>query len=256
MLEARRLLKRFSGITVINDVSFVVHPGEVTGYLGANGSGKSTTTRILAGLLEPTTGAVFFEGRDIASIPIEFRRRLGYIPEEPALYPFLSGREYLELVGRLRDLPAALMDRKISRLLDLFGLEGAAEQMVGSYSKGMKQKVQIIGALLHDPDVVICDEPDSGLDANAMLVMRHLLRALAARGKAILYTSHVLDAVEKVCARVMVLHHGRVLADGSVIELRRLTASKSLEEAFGQLVRRDDPERTARDIAEVVTARA
>jgi ABC-2 type transport system ATP-binding protein len=256
MLEARRLVKRYFGHAVVDQVSFVVNRGEVVGYLGPNGSGKTTTTRMLTGLLEPTTGAVWFDGRDSSLDPIEFRRHLGYVPEEPHLYPFLSGREYLELVGRLRELPAASMAHKIAALLELLSLSDAAEQAVASYSKGMKQKLLIIAALLHDPDVLILDEPDSGLDVTSALIVRHLVAGLAARGKAILYTSHILDVVERICTRVIVLHEGRVVADDSVDQLRSRLASASLEEVFAQLVLRRDPERIARDIAEVVTTGA
>jgi ABC-2 type transport system ATP-binding protein len=256
MLEARRLVKRFHGHAVVDRVSLAVNRGEVVGYLGPNGSGKTTTTRLLTGLLEPTSGDVLFDGRETRFDPLEFRRRLGYVPEEPHLYPFLSGRDYLELVGRLRGLPAAAMERKIGALLQLFGLSDAAEQAIASYSKGMKQKVLVIAALLHDPDVLILDEPDSGLDVTAALVMRHLVGNLAARGKAILYTSHILDVVERLCTRVVVLHEGRVVADDSVTQLRALLASSSLEQVFAHLVLRNDPERVARDIADVVTVGA
>jgi ABC-2 type transport system ATP-binding protein len=256
MLEARRLVKRFHGHAVVDHVSFAVHPGEVVGYLGPNGSGKTTTTRMLTGLLEPTSGTVVFDGRETRLDPLEFRRRLGYVPEEPYLYPFLSGREYVELVGRLRELPPVSMDRKIGALLELFGLSDAAEQGIASYSKGMKQKILVIAALLHDPDLLILDEPDTGLDVTAALVMRHLIGNLAARGKAILYTSHILDVVERLCTRVIVLHEGRVVADDSVKQLRTLLASSSLEEVFAHLVLRRDPERIARDIADVVTVGA
>jgi ABC-2 type transport system ATP-binding protein len=256
MLEARRLVKRFHGHAVVDHVSFAVQPGEVVGYLGPNGSGKTTTTRMLTGLLEPTSGTVLFDGRETRLDPLEFRRRLGYVPEEPYLYPFLSGREYVELVGRLRELPPASMDRKIGALVELFGLSDAAEQGIASYSKGMKQKILVIAALLHDPDLLILDEPDTGLDVTAALVMRHLIGNLAARGKAILYTSHILDVVERLCTRVIVLHEGRIVADDSVKQLRTLLASSSLEEVFAHLVMRRDPERIAQDIADVVTAGA
>lgn len=254
MLEARHLAKRFFGVTVVDDVSFVVRPGEVVGYLGPNGSGKTTTARMLTGLLDTSSGHVLIDGRDIQDDLVSFRRRLGYVPEEPFLYPFLSGREYLELVGRLRELPAAVVDRKVPVLLELFGLARAAEQSIGSYSKGMKQKVLIIAALLHDPDILIFDEPDSGLDVTAQLVLRHLVRTLAERGKAVLYSSHVLEVVEKLCTRVIVLHRGRVVADDSVAHLRTLMTSQSLEEVFAQLVLREDPEQTAQEIADVVGA--
>lgn len=252
MFEARHLVKRFSGTTVVNDVSFLVRPGEIVGYLGPNGSGKSTTAKMLTGLVEPTAGQVLFNGVDIDADPIGFRRRLGYVPEEPSLYPFLSGREYLELVGRLRELKPAAMDRKIAALLALLGLDEAAEQSIASYSKGMKQKILIIGALLHNPDAIVFDEPESGLDVTSALVLRHLVTTLASRGKAVLYSSHILEVVEKLCTRVIVLDAGRVVADEAPERLRRLAATTSLEQVFAQLVLRKDPERTARDIADVV----
>jgi ABC-2 type transport system ATP-binding protein len=256
MLEAHHLVKRFFGITVVDDVSFTVRAGEVVGYLGPNGSGKTTTARMLTGLVDTSAGSVRVDGRDIADDLIAFRRRLGYVPEEPHLYSFQSGREYLELVGRLRELPPPQLDRKMSTLLELFGLADAANQSIASYSKGMKQKVLIIAALLHDPDVLIFDEPDSGLDVTTTLILRHLVPTLAERGKAVLYSSHVLELVEKLCDRVVVLHRGRVVADDSVTNLERLMTRSSLEEVFAQLVLRDNPAQTARDIAEVVVDHA
>jgi ABC-2 type transport system ATP-binding protein len=256
MLEARHLVKRFFGAAVVSDISFEVRAGEVVGYLGPNGSGKSTTAKMLVGLLEPSAGAVLVDGQDAAHDPIAFRRRLGYVPEEPNLYTFQSAIEYLELVGRLRELPPAILTRKIGPLLELFGLSHAASQDIGSYSKGMKQKVMIIAALLHDPDVLVLDEPDSGLDVTATLVLRRLVIALARRGKAVLYSSHILELVEKACDRVVVIHRGNVVANDTIEGLQRLMSRGSLEEVFSQLVLRVDPERTAADIADVVTAHA
>ena len=253
MLEVRHLSKRFHGVAAVNDVSFVVRPGEVMGYLGPNGSGKTTTVKMLTGLVEPSSGMVMFSGKDIADDLVAFRRRLGYVPEEPNLYPFLSGREYLELVSRLRELPSRVITRNIPNLLELFGIAQAADQNIASYSKGMKQKILIIAALLHNPDVLIFDEPDSGLDVTMTLVLRHLVQQLANEGKAVLYSSHVLEVVEKLCSKVMVLHRGRVVADAPIDELRNVVASHSLEDVFAQLVLRDDPVTTARDIATVVT---
>ncbi len=256
VLEARHLVKRFHGITAVADASFELHAGEVVGYLGPNGSGKSTTARMLTGLLEASSGSVYFSGSNISDDPITFRRRLGYVPEEPHLYTFQSAAEYLELVGRLRELPTAVYRKKAMALLELFGLSHAADQELGTFSKGMRQRVMIVAALLHDPDVLILDEPDSGLDVTATLVLRHLLGALARRGKAVLYSSHVLELVEKACERVVVIHRGRIVADDTVDALRVLMRSSSLEEVFAQLAIQMDPARTAADIAEVVTAHA
>jgi len=256
MLEARHLVKRFFGITAVNDVSFEIKAGEVVGYLGPNGSGKSTTSKMITGLLEVSSGAVLFENQDIRRDLVGFRQRLGYVPEEPILYNFQSGSEYLEFVGRLRELNPRLLRRKIKALLELFGLWHAANQDIGSYSKGMKQRLALIAALLHDPDLLILDEPDSGLDVTTTLVLRQLVVALARRGKAVLYSSHVLELVEKACDRVIVIHQGGIVADGTMEALQRLVSGGSLEEVFSQLVLRSDPERTAADIADVVAAHA
>ena len=250
-LCARKLSKRFSGIRVVNDVNLTVRPGEVVGYLGPNGSGKTTTARMLGGLLEPSGGVVEYAGVDIRADVIAFHRHVGYVPEEPYLYPFLSGREYLQLVGRLRELPERLLSDKIDGFLRLFSLSVAADQSIGSYSKGMRQKIVISAALLHDPAVVIFDEPETGLDVATTLMLRHLVRTLATRGKAILYSSHILEVVERVCDRVIVLHKGNVVADDSIARLRALSSSTSLEGVFSQLVIREDPESIARDLADL-----
>jgi len=250
-LRARKLCKRFSGIRVVNDVNLTVRPGQVVGYLGPNGSGKTTTARMLGGLLDPSGGNVEYAGADIRRDVIAFHRCLGYVPEEPYLYPFLSGREYLQLVGRLRELPENHLSDKIDGFLRLFNLSVAADQSIGSYSKGMRQKIVISAALLHDPAVVIFDEPETGLDVATTLMLRHLVRTLATRGKAILYSSHILEVVERVCDRVIVLCKGNVVADDSIERLRVLSSSTTLEGVFSQLVIREDPESIARDLADL-----
>ncbi len=249
-LRARQLTKRFSGIAVVKDVDFAIQPGEIVGYLGPNGSGKTTTAKMLAGLLVPSSGRVEYAGRDIHLDPIAYRHQLGFIQEEAFLYPFLSGREYLELIGRLREIPDGLLTQKIDRFLDLFGILPAADQAIASYSKGMRQKVLITAALLHDPSVILFDEPESGLDVTTTLVLRHLVRTLAARGKAVLYSSHILEVVERVCSRVIVLHEGVVVADDSVDRLQTLMSRSNLEGVFSKLVMRIDPELVARDLAD------
>jgi ABC-2 type transport system ATP-binding protein len=255
-LRAHQLSKHFSGVRVVKDVSFTIRPGEIVGYLGPNGSGKTTTARMLAGLLEPSSGFVEFGGKDICDDLVAFRRELGYIPEEPYLYPFLSGTEYLLLIGRLREMPERLLLAKIERFLELFGLTSAADQAIASYSKGMRQKIVISAALLHDPSVVLFDEPETGLDVTTTLMLRHLVRMLAARGKAILYSSHILEVVERVCDRVIVLHKGAVVADDSIERLRTLLSRTSLEGVFSQLVIREDPEQLARNLTDATALRA
>ncbi len=250
-LRANNISKHFSGVRVVKNVTFTLRPGEVVGYLGPNGSGKTTTARMLAGLIEPSAGTVFYDGRDIRDDLVGFRRQLGYIPEEPYLYSFLSGREYLKLMGRLRELPEALLTAKIEGFLNVFGLSTAADQAIASYSKGMRQKIVISAALMHDPAVVLFDEPETGLDVTTTLMLRNLVRLLAGRGKAILYSSHILEVVERVCDKVIVLHKGDVVADDSIARLRTLMSSSSLEEVFSQLVIRDDPEKLAAELADV-----
>ncbi len=251
MLEARLLTKSYSGIPVVDRVSFVIRPGEILGYLGPNGAGKSTTVKMLTGLLDPTSGSICFDGQDVHQDLKAFQRRLGYVPEEPQLYPYLSGREYLQLVGRLRGLPRRILEPKMDELLRLIGLWEDRHSPLASYSKGMRQKVLLLGALLHDPDVLILDEPFSGLDVNAAMVLRSLLRSLAERKKMILYSSHVLEVVEKVCHKVLILRKGQVVAHDSVARLRELMSKSSLEDVFAQLTQPEDTEAIARRIIEV-----
>lgn len=252
MLEARALTKYYTGIAAVENVSFVIRPGEVLGYLGPNGSGKSTTVKMIMGLVEPTRGHVLLDACDIRDDLPAYKRRVGYVPEEPHIYPYLTGREYLLLVGRLRCLPEKILAAKADELLRLVGLESDRHSLMSSYSKGMRQKVLICGALLHDPELVIFDEPLSGLDVTTALVFRDLVRGLARRGKMILYSSHVLDAVEKVCSRVVILKKGRVAADGDIRQLRDLMHAPSLEDVFAQLVLQEDTETTAAGIVAVM----
>lgn len=252
MLELRNLTKRYNRVTAVDGINLTVKPGEVYGYLGPNGSGKTTTVRMLTGLIEPSGGHIFYEGRDIRQDLVTYRKRLGYVPEEPLLYSYLTGHEYLQLVGRLRSIPQALLERKVERLLDLFSLQRHRYSPISSYSKGMKQKVLISAALLHNPDILIFDEPLSGLDVTSVVIFRNIVQSLAREGKVILYSSHVLEVVEKVCSKVIILHKGRVVANENVGRLRDLMHSPSLEDVFGQLVVQEDTERVASDIVEAM----
>jgi ABC-2 type transport system ATP-binding protein len=252
MLAIQSLTKYYRNIPVVNDVSFSVKPGEVTGYLGPNGSGKSTTVKMITGMLEPSTGRVLLDGRDIRSDMAAFRRRLGYVPEEPHLYSYLTGLEYLQLVGRLRLLPAAAVDRKANDLLNLLALHPHRHASISAYSKGMKQRILIAAALLHDPDLLVLDEPLTGIDVTSALLFTHLLTELAAAGKMILYISHVLEAVEKACAQVVIIYKGRIQAADSVENLRNLMQLPSLAQIFSQLAEQRDLEKAARDIVGVM----
>jgi ABC-2 type transport system ATP-binding protein len=248
MLQVESLTKWFGAIRAVSGVTFALNRGEVLGYLGPNGSGKTTTVGMIVGMTEPSGGRVLFQGEDISVDPVGYRRRVGYVPEEPHLYPYLSGREYLELVADLHELPTRTSRKRIAALLALFGFESHAHAALGSYSKGMRQKILISAALVHNPSLLVFDEPVSGLDATSALVFRHLLATLAGHGKAVMYCSHELHAVEMSCSRVLVLHQGQVVAQDTVERLRATLAETSLEDVFQQLVCAPDPARTARDL--------
>jgi ABC-2 type transport system ATP-binding protein len=252
MLEIRALTKRYPGTTAVNRVSFIASPDEVTGFLGPNGSGKSTTVKMITGLLDPTEGEILYRERPIHDNIVDFKSRIGYVPEEPFLYPHLSGAEYLELTGDLRGVPSKKLGNTIEALLKLFSLHDDRDVPMSSYSKGMRQKILICAALLHDPELVILDEPFSGLDVDSAMVLRSLIAMLAESGKIVLFCSHVLEAVEKVCSRVIILRKGEVVANDSINRLRDLMALPTLEDIFSQLASDRNPNATARQIAEVI----
>jgi ABC-2 type transport system ATP-binding protein len=252
MIELENLSKSYRGIPAISNINFRVNAGEVVGYLGANGSGKSTTVKIMTGLLQPNEGRVLFHGKNIRDDLTSFRATLGYVPEEAHLYTYLSGIEYLQLVGRLRGLEERPMQIKAFRLLQLLGLESWRHSPISMYSKGMKQRVLIAAALMHDPQLLIFDEPLSGLDVLSSRLFKDLLLELTAAGKAILYISHVLEVVEQICNRVIVIAKGKILADASPSELTGLMELANLESVFAQLVRQEDTRAIAHELVEVI----
>jgi ABC-2 type transport system ATP-binding protein len=254
MLELREVSKRFRSIVAVDHVSFSARAGEITGYLGPNGSGKSTTMKMIAGLLEMTSGAILFNGVPIQRNPILYKQRMGYVPEEPHLYAHLSGLEYLVMVGQLRGLSGKRAAEQIDGLLRLFSLHSDRHVPISSYSKGMRQKVLLSAALLHNPDLILLDEPFSGLDVGTGLVLRSLIQELAARGKVILFSSHELETVERVSSRVVILHRGKVVADDSIARLRTLMSLPTLEDIFSQLAVEQDTAGISREIADLIEA--
>jgi ABC-2 type transport system ATP-binding protein len=252
VLEVTNLCKRYRGIPSIEDINFRIRAGEIVGYLGPNGSGKSTTVKIITGLLQPNEGSVLFEGQDIRKDMVGFRSTLGYVPEEAHVYTYLSGLEYLQLVGRLRGLGERDIERKATQMLKLLGLESWRYSPISFYSKGMKQRVLIAAALMHNPKLLVFDEPLSGLDVVSARLFKDLLQELAAQGKAILYISHVLEVVEQVCDRVIVIAKGKILADAAPAELAKVMQLANLQDVFAQLVQQEDTRVLARQLVEVM----
>jgi ABC-2 type transport system ATP-binding protein len=251
-LELRGITKTYHVLPVVRDVSFKARAGEVIGYLGPNGAGKTTTIKMLAGLLDPSEGTILYDGNDIRRDLYAYKKRIGYVPEQSELYPHLSGQDYLYLVGRLRLIPEGVLRNKVRAFLELWGLDEDKDVALASYSKGMKQKILIAAALLHDPDLLLLDEPLSGLDVTTSLVVRDLIKRLAAAGKVVIYSSHVLEVTEKVCSRVIIIHRGSVVADDSVDGLRRLMNLDGLAEIFDQLVVHEDTDLVARRLFETM----
>src|ERR1700731_3322114 len=255
MLEAAHLTKRYASLPAVQDLSFPLQPGQVLGCLGPNGSGKSTTVKMLTGLLQPTRGVVQFNGRNIQEDLTAYRKHLGYVPEEAHLYPYLTGWEYLDLIGTLRGMVRDDLEKKIDSLLDLFSLHSSRHASIGSYSKGMRQRILLIAAIMDNPEIFIFDEPLSGLDVTSALIFKNLVQALGQQGKLVFYCSHVLEVVEKVCSDVLILRKGVVIAQDSVANIGQILG-QSLENTFLHLVDDVDTVSVARDIVTVIKMKA
>jgi ABC-2 type transport system ATP-binding protein len=252
MVEARQLRKAYGSVLALSDVSFTISPGEILGYIGPNGAGKSTTVKLVAGLIEPTSGEVLFKGVSIHKDLSAYKGRIGYVPEEPNLYPYLTGREYLDMVGTLRGMHRNQRLKKIDALLNLFSLYPQRHLPLSGYSKGMRQKVLLISGIMHNPDMIIFDEPLSGLDVTAAFIFRKLVANLAVQGKAILYCSHVLEIVEKLCTHLLILRKGTVMAHGPTRTVLDELNQPTLADTFSQLVPEIDAAAIAAGIAEVL----
>lgn len=223
---------RYGRTEVLHSISFRLLKGHVIGLLGANGAGKSTCIKVMAGMLAPAAGTVRVHGLPLPERAVDIKQRIGYVPESAMLFESLTGQEYLELVGRLHDVEEATLQVRIREILQTFDLSTDRVSRLETYSKGMKQKILIGAALLHNPDLILLDEPLSGLDVNAAFMIKDLLATLAAAGKTILYSSHVLDVVEKICDRVLVIHKGNLIADGHPEELKASAQQPTLEDVF------------------------
>jgi ABC-2 type transport system ATP-binding protein len=248
MILTEHLSRSFATKVALHDLNLRVEPGEILGLLGPNGAGKSTTVKILTGLLRPTSGRASVAGFDIVTQPLDAKQRLGYVPEQPMVYDTLTAAEFLEVVWSLHHLDPATAAARRDELLDLFGLADARDQRLSTFSKGMKQKVVLAAALIHRPDVLILDEPLDGLDANSARIVKELLRTLAAQGRTILFCSHILEVVERICTRIVIIDKGREIASGSPAAIAAATASPSLDDAFAKLTGVRDASQVTGDI--------
>ena len=248
MIATEHLRRDYGNTTALHELTLRVGPGEILGFLGPNGAGKSTTVKILAGMLKPTSGRATVAGFDVAGQPLEVKRRVGYVPESAALYESLTAREYLQLVASLHHQPFDDVRRRVGELLEQLDLHAAMDQRLSEFSKGMKQKVVIASALLHRPEVLFLDEPLTGLDANAALMVKELIRSFAQQGRTIFFCSHVLEVVERVCTRIVIIDKGRVVADGTAGDIAAGTGTSSLEGAFIALTGRRDAAQVTQDL--------
>lgn len=234
IITIRGLGKSYGSKQVLSDIHLDIFPGQIIGYIGPNGAGKSTTVKILTGIIPDFAGEVTVAGKSLRENVLDIKRITGYVPELAELYDLLTPMEYLLLIGRLHHMDDARIEDRATRMLTAFGIGDQLHNRMDSFSKGMRQKVLITAGLMHNPQIVILDEPLSGLDANAVIMVKELLQILKAEGKTIFYCSHMMDVVERVSDRIVLIKDGRIVADGS-IEALRGEGSQSLEEIFSRL---------------------
>ncbi|MGZ3887420.1 MAG: ABC transporter ATP-binding protein [Flavisolibacter sp.] len=249
VISIQHLFKNYGNTPVLKDINLEVYPGQVIGYIGPNGAGKSTTVKILCGLITDFDGVVKVKGLDLKKDTLAIKKMIGYVPEMAELYDVLTPLEYLKFSGALYGIAAAVSDERIMRMMEAFGLEGQVNQRMDSFSKGMKQKVLIASGLLHNPDIIILDEPLSGLDANSVIVIKELISKLARDGKTIFYCSHMMDVVEKVSDRIVLIDKGNIIANGTFEELKQQQGNQSLEQIFAHLTGKESLSGTAEALA-------
>jgi len=253
ILTIKNLSKRFEQKLVLDGINLSINRGEIIGYIGPNGAGKSTTVKIILGLISDYEGEMTIFGEQIKPGDFEYKRRIGYVPESADLYENLTGREYLTFMGQMYGIEEELLEKKAIHLVDSLGIRSAFDQRISSYSKGMKQKLLIAASIIHNPDILFLDEPLNGLDANSVMVMKSLFEKLSSKGKTIFYSSHIMDVVEKISNRIILLNRGKVIADGSFDQLQE-EATGSLEQVFNQLTGFHDQEAIAERMIAIIEA--
>lgn len=251
-LTIRDLSKWYGDQQVLNQINLEVMPGQVIGYIGPNGAGKSTTVKILCGLIEDYSGEIWIDDINLKEQPVEVKRRIGYIPELAELYDVLSPHEFLHYIGDLYHMDYDQVERRIDQMLSAFDLAANKFDRMDTFSKGMRQKVLIVSGLLHNPDILFLDEPLSGLDANSVIVIKDLIRLLADQGKTIIYCSHLMDIVEKISDRIVLIDQGRIIAQGTFEELRSSTGDGSLERIFARFTNKGSGDDLAQQISEAL----
>jgi len=235
ILAVKGLKKSFDTNDVLKGINFEVYPGQIIGYIGPNGAGKSTTVKIFLGMIEKDEGDIEILGKSLQPDDWNYKSRIGYVPEQSEVYENLTAHEYLTFVGELYGMTSELIDEKAQGLMTLFGIEDSYHARISSYSKGMRQKLLIIASMIHDPDILFLDEPLSGLDANSVMIFKEILARLKARGKTIFYSSHIMEVVENISDRILILSDGEIVADGSFDELKAQSTEGSLQEIFNAL---------------------
>ncbi len=233
-IRIQHLNKSYGSKKVLKNVSLDIYPGQVIGYIGPNGAGKSTTVKVLTGLINDFEGHVSIMGQDLKDNPQEIKRSIGYVPENAEIYDVLTPMEYLDFIGKLYEMPEYLLEERSQKLLSAFGLTASMHERMDTFSKGMKQKVLLISGIIHDPQIIILDEPLSGLDANAVITVKELISRLAAAGKTVFYCSHMMDVVEKVAHRILLINNGEIIADGTFEQLKQ-NNGETLEKVFSKL---------------------
>ncbi|CUS80256.1 ABC transporter ATP-binding protein [Candidatus Kryptobacter tengchongensis] len=235
MIEAIKIIKYFDGKAVLNSVSFSVGKGEICGYIGPNGAGKTTTIKILTGIIKPSGGTAYIDGINIVENPNAVKKIIGYVPESGAVFETLTPMEFLSFVGRVYQMDETTIIKRITELMEIFEIYEHRNEPMLSFSKGMKQKIVIISALMHDPKVLFLDEPLNGLDANAIQVFKEIIKKLAENNRTIFYSSHLLDVIEKICDKLIIINHGEIIASGTVEEILKIADVTDLNNAFIKL---------------------